>query len=174
MTQCQAVVHACVDLFDASKVQAVYAEAGIARVWVARHAMVTELSFTQGLLIGQLSVVLLIGAFIKFFIFGEASSPARDTSRKSSYTKHIRTPSLHSLASSKDLSTSIVYVTSQARTCFDQSPKMQQTQVPFCARHTTRLIQENPMQGDILGTSRNTLPINRKAWTGSMYSSRRR
>ncbi|KAI5299600.1 hypothetical protein KEM56_003106, partial [Ascosphaera pollenicola] len=34
-----------------------------------------RLSFTQGLLIGQLSVVLLLGAFIKFFIFGEASSP---------------------------------------------------------------------------------------------------
>ncbi|KAI5290894.1 ERMES complex subunit mmm1 [Ascosphaera aggregata] len=34
-----------------------------------------SLSFTQGLLLGQLSVVLLLGAFIKFFIFGEASPP---------------------------------------------------------------------------------------------------
>ncbi|ODH49990.1 hypothetical protein GX48_03936 [Paracoccidioides brasiliensis] len=34
-----------------------------------------SLSFTQGLLVGQLSVVLLIGAFIKFFIFGEAPPP---------------------------------------------------------------------------------------------------
>ena len=33
-----------------------------------------ELSFTEGFLLGQLSVVLLIGAFIKFFIFGEAPS----------------------------------------------------------------------------------------------------
>jgi maintenance of morphology protein 1 len=63
--------------------------------------MVAELSFTQGLLIGQLSVVLLIGAFIKFFIFGEAPSPSRDSSQRTSQPKHIRQPSLHSLASSK-------------------------------------------------------------------------
>lgn len=61
--------------------------------------MSSGLTFTQGLLIGQLSVVLLIGAFIKFFIFGEApSTPSRSPSRVS---KHIRTLSLHSLASSK-------------------------------------------------------------------------
>ncbi|EED12481.1 mitochondrion biogenesis protein Mmm1, putative [Talaromyces stipitatus ATCC 10500] len=35
----------------------------------------SSLSFTQGFLLGQLSVVLLIGAFIKFFIFGEAPAP---------------------------------------------------------------------------------------------------
>ena len=63
--------------------------------------MVAELSFTQGLLIGQLSVVLLIGAFIKFFIFGEAPPPSRDSSQRTSYPKHIRQPSLHSLASSQ-------------------------------------------------------------------------
>jgi maintenance of morphology protein 1 len=63
--------------------------------------MVAELSFTQGLLIGQLSVVLLIGAFIKFFIFGEAPPPSRDAIRRTSHPKHIRQPSLHSLASSK-------------------------------------------------------------------------
>ena len=33
-----------------------------------------RLSFTQGFLLGQLSVVILIGAFIKFFIFGESPS----------------------------------------------------------------------------------------------------
>ncbi|KAI8958081.1 hypothetical protein F5Y11DRAFT_337381 [Daldinia sp. FL1419] len=33
------------------------------------------LSFTQGLIVGQVSVVLLLAAFIKFFIFGEAPSP---------------------------------------------------------------------------------------------------
>ncbi|KAH8879393.1 hypothetical protein GQ53DRAFT_39673 [Thozetella sp. PMI_491] len=33
------------------------------------------LSFTQGLIFGQLSVVLLIAAFIKFFIFGDPPSP---------------------------------------------------------------------------------------------------
>ncbi len=60
-----------------------------------------ELSFLQGLLIGQLSVVLFIGAFIKFFIFGEAPPPSRESIHRKSFTKHIRTPSLHSLASSK-------------------------------------------------------------------------
>ncbi|CAL5868283.1 uncharacterized protein PFLUO_LOCUS2507 [Penicillium psychrofluorescens] len=35
----------------------------------------SSLSFTQGFLLGQLSVVLLIGAFIKFFIFGEPPPP---------------------------------------------------------------------------------------------------
>lgn len=33
------------------------------------------LSFTQGLIVGQISVVLLLAAFIKFFIFGEAPNP---------------------------------------------------------------------------------------------------
>ncbi|KAI5855594.1 hypothetical protein GGS23DRAFT_608126 [Durotheca rogersii] len=33
------------------------------------------LSFTQGLIVGQISVVLLLALFIKFFIFGEAPSP---------------------------------------------------------------------------------------------------
>lgn len=34
-----------------------------------------RLSFTQGFILGQLSVVLLIAAFIKFFIFGDPPSP---------------------------------------------------------------------------------------------------
>ena len=66
--------------------------------------MVADLSFTQGLLIGQLSVVLLIGAFIKFFIFGEAPPTSRDTTRRTSHARHVRQPSLHSLASSKSSS----------------------------------------------------------------------
>ncbi|EEQ32592.1 ERMES complex subunit mmm1 [Microsporum canis] len=51
-----------------------------------------SLSFTQGLLLGQLSVVLLIGAFIKFFIFGESPSSSsrgisqRTAPRKRSYS----------------------------------------------------------------------------------------
>lgn len=39
--------------------------------------LTSRLSFTQGFLLGQLSVVILIGAFIKFFIFGEP--PSADT-----------------------------------------------------------------------------------------------
>lgn len=56
-------------------------------------------SFTQGFLLGQLSVCLFIAAFIKFFIFGEAPPPPSRTSHRA--PKHTRTPSLHSLASSK-------------------------------------------------------------------------
>lgn len=52
------------------------------------------LTFTQGLLVGQLSVVLLIGAFIKFFIFGEAPTRSSSANRTS---KHIRTTSFHGL-----------------------------------------------------------------------------
>lgn len=48
------------------------------------------LSFTTGLLVGQLSVVLLIGAFIKFFIFGEAPSRSSSANRTS---RHVRTTS---------------------------------------------------------------------------------
>lgn len=53
----------------------------------------SSLSFTQGLLLGQLSVVILIGAFIKFFIFGEAPSPdttaaLRATERRSRTLAH--------------------------------------------------------------------------------------
>ncbi|KAI8635016.1 hypothetical protein F5Y19DRAFT_133532 [Xylariaceae sp. FL1651] len=51
------------------------------------------LSFTQGLIVGQLSVVLLIAAFIKFFIFGDAPSPEvtasiRATERRSRTIAH--------------------------------------------------------------------------------------
>ncbi|KZF21304.1 hypothetical protein L228DRAFT_249109 [Xylona heveae TC161] len=35
----------------------------------------SSLSFTQGFLLGQLSIVILIGAFIKFFVFGDLPSP---------------------------------------------------------------------------------------------------
>ncbi|KAK8065843.1 Maintenance of mitochondrial morphology protein 1 [Apiospora hydei] len=53
------------------------------------------LSFTQGLIVGQLSVVLLIAAFIKFFIFGDAPSPEeiaqlRATERRSRTLAHKR------------------------------------------------------------------------------------
>ncbi|KAI0166403.1 hypothetical protein GGR57DRAFT_24794 [Xylariaceae sp. FL1272] len=61
------------------------------------------LSFTQGLIVGQLSVVLLIAAFIKFFIFGDPPSPdltasIRATERRSRTLSHrkslltLRTP----------------------------------------------------------------------------------
>jgi len=51
------------------------------------------LSFTQGLILGQLSVVLILAAFIKFFIFGDAPSPdvtasLRATERRSRTLAH--------------------------------------------------------------------------------------
>ena len=45
-------------------------------------AHVTSLSFTSGFLLGQLSVVILFGAFIKFFIFGEAPPADASGSRR--------------------------------------------------------------------------------------------
>ncbi|KAM0263398.1 hypothetical protein ACHAQJ_001254 [Trichoderma viride] len=62
------------------------------------------LSFTQGLIVGQLSVVLILAAFIKFFIFGDAPSPdvaasLRATERRSRTLAHkqsllrLRSPS---------------------------------------------------------------------------------
>ncbi|POS84297.1 hypothetical protein EPUL_004504 [Erysiphe pulchra] len=41
-------------------------------------------SFIQGLLLGQLSIVVLIGAFIKFFIFGDPPSPETSASLNAS------------------------------------------------------------------------------------------
>ncbi|KAF4120266.1 maintenance of mitochondrial morphology protein 1 [Geosmithia morbida] len=51
------------------------------------------LSFTQGLIVGQLSVVLILAAFIKFFIFGDPPSPditatLRATERRSRTLAH--------------------------------------------------------------------------------------
>lgn len=40
------------------------------------------LSFTQGLIVGQISVVLLVAVFIRFFIFGEAPSPESTASQR--------------------------------------------------------------------------------------------
>ncbi|KAJ8122046.1 hypothetical protein ONZ43_g1654 [Nemania bipapillata] len=62
-----------------------------------------SLSFTQGLIVGQLSVILLLAAFIKFFIFGDPPSPEvtasiRATERRSRTLAHrqslltLRTP----------------------------------------------------------------------------------
>jgi len=55
----------------------------------------SSLSFTQGLLLGQLSIVILIGAFIKFFIFGDPPSAdvtaaLRATERRSRTLAHKR------------------------------------------------------------------------------------
>ncbi|PHH84119.1 hypothetical protein CDD83_2442 [Cordyceps sp. RAO-2017] len=63
-----------------------------------------RLSFTQGLIIGQLSVVLILAAFIKFFIFGDplssdASASLRATERRARTLAHkqsllsLRSPS---------------------------------------------------------------------------------
>lgn len=57
------------------------------------------MSWVQGFLLGQLSVVLLIGAFIKFFIFGEAPSQSRKSVR-TTHTKHIRTSSISFISKS--------------------------------------------------------------------------
>lgn len=61
--------------------------------------MSSGLTFTHGLLLGQVSIVILIFCFIKFFIFGEAPPPPSRTSGRA--PRHIRAPSLHSVASSK-------------------------------------------------------------------------
>ncbi|MCJ1307556.1 ERMES complex subunit mmm1 [Agyrium rufum] len=42
---------------------------------VPQPAPQLSLSFTQGFLLGQLSIVLLLAAFLKYFIFGEPTSP---------------------------------------------------------------------------------------------------
>jgi maintenance of morphology protein 1 len=62
-----------------------------------------RLSFTQGFVLGQLSVVLLIGAFIKFFIFGEAPTADSSSSRQLSTLSptHKRTVSFTTPASSQ-------------------------------------------------------------------------
>ncbi|KAL9011168.1 MAG: hypothetical protein Q9173_003962 [Seirophora scorigena] len=61
----------------------------------------SSLSFTEGFLLGQLSVVILIGAFIKFFIFGDPPSPettasTRALARRNQDSPHGRTFSINS------------------------------------------------------------------------------
>lgn len=70
----------------------------------------TRLSFTQGFLLGQLSVVILIGAFIKFFIFGETPSPettasARALARRNRALAHRRSVSINSSSTPQKLHT---------------------------------------------------------------------
>ncbi|MCJ1304468.1 ERMES complex subunit mmm1 [Hypocenomyce scalaris] len=70
----------------------------------------SSLSFTQGFLLGQLSVVILIGAFIKFFIFGEPPSPettasARALARRNRALAHRRSISINSSPTSQKLHT---------------------------------------------------------------------
>ena len=56
-------------------------------IWMLNKT--SSLSFTQGFLLGQLSVVLLIGAFIKFFIFGEAPPPpSRGLSNRTTHRRY--------------------------------------------------------------------------------------
>ncbi|MDI1491686.1 MAG: ERMES complex subunit mmm1 [Ramalina farinacea] len=64
-----------------------------------------SLSFTQGFLLGQLSIVILIGAFIKFFVFGEIPSPestasARALARQQNQQQHVRSSSIFSASPS--------------------------------------------------------------------------
>ncbi|CAG8974881.1 hypothetical protein HYALB_00000496 [Hymenoscyphus albidus] len=64
----------------------------------------SSLSFTQGFVLGQLSIVIILGAFIKFFIFGDPPSPdvtaaVRATERRSLTLAHKR--SLLSLRSTR-------------------------------------------------------------------------
>ncbi|KAI9890962.1 MAG: ERMES complex subunit mmm1 [Vezdaea aestivalis] len=68
------------------------------------------LSFTQGFLLGQLSVVILIGAFIKFFIFGEPPSSDSSASARLS-TRRPHSAVLHK----RSLSTSSPKKTPQRR-----------------------------------------------------------
>ena len=63
-----------------------------------------SLSFTQGFLLGQLSISLLIFAFIKFFIFGEAAPPDVRASQRAR-ARHQRTVS-HKQAHSQLLASS--------------------------------------------------------------------
>lgn len=77
----------------------------------------TSLSFTQGLILGQLSVVIVLAAFIKFFVFGDPPSPdvtasLRATERRSRTLAHrqsllsLRSPShRHSQSSARKKST---------------------------------------------------------------------
>ena len=74
-----------------------------------------SLTFTQGFLLGQLSVIIFLGCFIKYFIFGEAPTPPSRSSRHNGTrtpsssspdrttgaNKHLRTTSLHGIPSSK-------------------------------------------------------------------------
>ncbi|ETN45532.1 uncharacterized protein HMPREF1541_09364 [Cyphellophora europaea CBS 101466] len=71
--------------------------------------MSSTLTFTQGFFLGQLTIVLLIGAFIKFFIFAPQTPSAHSSNAPSPPTlhpprhtaTHHRAPSLHSHSSSK-------------------------------------------------------------------------
>ena len=79
--------------------------------------MSSSLTFTQGFFLGQLTIVLLIGAFIKFFIFASQSpsphssnAPAAAHPPKHTSTHH-RTPSLHG-QSSKSAQLSLKHKTS--------------------------------------------------------------
>lgn len=76
----------------------------VTRLTILAAADRARLSFTQGLIVGQLSVVLILAAFIKFFIFGDPLSPdvsasLKATERRSRTLAHkhallsLRTPS---------------------------------------------------------------------------------
>lgn len=82
--------------------------------------MSSTLTFTQGFFLGQLTIVLLIGAFIKFFIFApqtpsphSSNAPSPPTLHPPRHTTtHHRTPSLHSHSSSKSPHPSLKHKTS--------------------------------------------------------------
>ena len=67
------------------------------------------LSFTQGFLLGQLSIVVLIGAFIKYFVFGElpsadSTAAARAAVRRQRTLAHKRSHSFSSLSADQQRS----------------------------------------------------------------------
>ncbi|KAL8870676.1 MAG: hypothetical protein Q9174_003331 [Haloplaca sp. 1 TL-2023] len=66
----------------------------------------SSLSFTEGFLLGQLSIVLFIGAFIKFFIFGDPPSPEKTASARASARRNRDHGHKRSLSSNSSPSTS--------------------------------------------------------------------
>lgn len=102
------------------------------------------MSFLQGFFLGQLTVVLFIGAFIKFFIFGEAPSPP--TKAPTRTPKHVRTPSLHSLASSK---------TSPPQSLRNKSSANILRPVPTNATDTSSILKKTYYQIPTRGQGRN-------------------
>ncbi|KAK9449380.1 uncharacterized protein V1518DRAFT_415841 [Limtongia smithiae] len=54
---------------------------------MTRYLLYCSFTFTQGLVLGQLSVVIILFTFIRFFVFANGTEPSRDTSTMSARQK---------------------------------------------------------------------------------------
>ncbi|KAJ5248936.1 hypothetical protein N7468_000387 [Penicillium chermesinum] len=131
----------------------------------------SSLSFTQGFLLGQLSVVLLIGAFIKFFIFGEAPPPPLADGQKSLREKPSTSNVLRPVPASSTNTRSILRKTYYSAIPTNPSSKHGRQRIHHTSHQPESLDWFNVLIAQTIAQYRQTAYVLKDSPTSSILSS---